>query len=70
MSSRAGDYEQEGHVFSPLRSGLASLAIDRSGHARVGVWGVTVPAPGEVVYSVRQNLWLLRDNGQPTAEAG
>jgi hypothetical protein len=68
-SSRAGGYEQEGHVFSPLRSGLASLVIDRSGHARVGVWGVTVPAPGEAVYSVRQNLWLLVDNGQPTAEA-
>jgi hypothetical protein len=30
---------------------------------------VTVPAPGEAVYSVRQNLWLLVENGQPTAEA-
>jgi hypothetical protein len=69
MRSRAGGYEQEGHVFSPLRPGLASLVIDRSGHARIGVWGVSVPVPGEAVYSVRQNLWLLLDNGQPTAEA-
>ena len=69
MRSRAGGYEQEGHVFSRLRHGLASLVIDPSGQARIGVWGVTVPAPGEAVYSVRQNLWLLVNNGQPTAEA-
>lgn len=31
--------------------------------------GVTAPAPGEAVYSVRQNLWPLVLNGQPTAEA-
>jgi hypothetical protein len=69
LRSRAGGYEQEGHVFSPVRRGLASLVIDRSGRARVGLWGVDVPAPGEAVYSVRQNLWLLVDNGQPTREA-
>ena len=69
MRSQAGGYEQEGHVFSTLRHGLASLVIDPSGQARIGVWGVTVPAPGEAVYSVRQNLWLLVNNGQPTAEA-
>ena len=69
LRSRAGGYEQEGHVFRALRHGLASLVIDRSGRARIGVWGVTVPAPGEAVYSVRQNLWLLVENGQPTAEA-
>jgi predicted secreted protein len=69
MHSRAGGYEQEGHVFVALRRGLASLVIDRSGLARIGVWGSTVPAPGEAVYSVRQNLWLLVSNGQPTAES-
>jgi hypothetical protein len=69
LHSRAGGYEQEGHVFRALRHGLASLVIDRSGQARIGVWGVDVPAPGEVVYSVRQNLWALVEGGQPTAEA-
>jgi hypothetical protein len=54
MRSRAGGYEQEGHVFSALRQGLASLVIDRSGRARIGAWGTGVPAPGEAVYSVRQ----------------
>ena len=69
LRSRAGGYEQEGHVFRALRHGLASLVIDRSGQARIGVWGVDVPAPGEAVYSVRQNLWPLVENGQPTRQA-
>jgi len=69
LRSRAGGYEQEGHVFRALRHGLASLVIDRTGQATIGVWGVDVPAPGETVYSVRQNLWLLLDHGQPTNQA-
>ena len=69
LRSRAGGYEQEGHVFRALRRGLASLVIDRSGQARIGVWGVDVPAPGETFYSVRQNLWPLVESGQPTREA-
>ena len=69
MSSLAGGYEQEGHVARPLRPGLASLVIDRSGQARIGVWGRTVPGPGEAVYTVRQNLWLLVSGGKPTAQA-
>jgi hypothetical protein len=69
LRSRAGGYEQEGHVFRALRYGLASLVIDRSGRARIGVWHVDMPAAGETVYSVRQNLWPLVLNGQPTSQA-
>jgi hypothetical protein len=69
LSAGAGGYEQEGHVLSPLRAGFASLVIDRSGQARIGVWGHGVPAPGEAVYSVRQNLVPLVLNGRPTAAA-
>jgi hypothetical protein len=69
LKSLAGGYEQEGHVARPLRAGLASLVIDKSGSARVGVWGSGVPAPGEDVYSVRQNLWLLVSGGQPTKQS-
>jgi len=69
LHSRAGGYEQEGHVFRALRRGLASLVIDRSGRARIGVWGADLPARGEAVYSVRQNLWPLVENGQPTRQA-
>ena len=69
LSAGVGGYEQEGHVASALRRGLASLVIDRSGRARIGVWGDGVPAPGEAVYSVRQNLTPLVLNGKPTAAA-
>ncbi len=69
LSAGVGGYEQEGHLVSPLRPGLASLVIDRSGQARIGVWGHGVPAPGEAVYSVRQNLPPLVMNGRPTAAA-
>ncbi len=68
LRARAGGYEQEGHAIRALRHGLASLVIDRSGRARIGVWGSTVPAPGEPVYSVLQNLWPILANGKPTAE--
>jgi hypothetical protein len=69
LSAGVGGYEQEGRVISPLRPGLASLVIDRSGQARIGVWRHGVPAPGEAVYSVRQNLPPLVMNGRPTAAA-
>ncbi|MBV9451106.1 MAG: phosphodiester glycosidase family protein [Streptosporangiaceae bacterium] len=69
MSAGAGGYEQEGHVFYSLHAGLASLVIDRSGQARIGVWGHGLPVPGEDVYSVRQNLQPLVLNGKPTGAA-
>src|ERR1700723_2423788 len=69
LSAGAGGYMQEGHVISSLRPGLASLVIDRSGRARIGVWGRGLPAPGEAVYSVRQNLQPLVLNGRPTARS-
>jgi len=68
LRSRAGGYKQEGHVFRSLRHGLASLVIDGSGHARIGIWGVTLPVPGESVYSVRQNLWPIVLDGKRTPQ--
>lgn len=67
LSAGGGGYEQEGHVIAALRTGLASLVIDRSGQARIGIWGHNLPAPNEAVYSVRQNLQPLVYRGQPTA---
>ena len=52
-----------------LRDGLTSLVIDRSGRARIGIWGHGVPVRGEAVYSVRQNLPPLVLHGRPTAIA-
>jgi hypothetical protein len=70
LSAGAGGYEQEGHVISPLRRGLASLVIDRPGTARIGVWGSGLPRPGEAVFSVRQDLQLLVGRGHATRAAG
>ncbi len=69
LSAGAGGYEQEGHVISPLRAGLASLVIDSSGTAQIGVWGSGLPLPGESVFSVRQNLVLLVRHGRVTRAA-
>ncbi len=69
LSAHAGGYEQEGHIISPLRRGLASLVIDRSGTARIGVWGSGLPRPGESVFSVRQNLRPLVRGGHATGAA-
>jgi hypothetical protein len=69
LDALAGGYEQEGHVVRAIRTGLASLVIDTSGQATVGVWGHGVPVAGEAVYSVRQNLWALVAGGKPTAES-
>jgi len=69
LSAGAGGYEQEGHVISPLSRGLASLVIDRSGTASIGVWGSGLPRPGEAVFSVRQNLWLLVSHGHASRAA-
>ena len=69
MNAGAGGYEQEGHLLYPLRAGFTSLVIDRSGQARIGIWGHGFPAKGEAVYSVRQNLQPLVTNGKPATAA-
>jgi hypothetical protein len=69
IKANVGGYEQEGHVIVPLRSGYASLIIDRSGEARIAVWGAGVAEPGEDIYSVRQNLPPLVLDGRPTPAA-
>ena len=50
----------------PLVDGAASLAIDKRGHANVGAWGRDFQLSPDVA-SVRQNLSLIVDNGQPAA---
>ena len=62
----AGGFELSGQVLVPLRPGYASLVIDSTGNARIGVWGSGVPATGEQVGSVRQNLPPLVVGGLPS----
>lgn len=55
-STGAGGFEVAGTTLVPLVAGDASLVIDTNGAAHVGVWGQGLPAGGEPVASVRQNL--------------
>lgn len=66
----AGGVEVDGQTLLPLVDGNASLVIDASGAGHVGVWGQGLPAPGEAVASVRQNLQPLVVGGQPSAQIG
>jgi hypothetical protein len=66
----AGGFELGGQILLPLQPGLASLVIDVNGVAHVGVWGQNLPAPGEQVASVRENLAPLVVGGQPSPSVG
>ena len=61
--ANGGDYT-DGKVVVPLRSGVASFVVYGDGTSTVGKWGRDVTMTPDVV-SVRQNLDLLVDNGQP-----
>jgi hypothetical protein len=69
-NARAGGFEVDGQVLVPLSAGLASFVIDTAGLGQVGVWGQDVPAPGDQVASVRQNLPPLVVGGQPSPQVG
>jgi hypothetical protein len=69
-NASAGGVEVGGVVLTPLVDGFASFVIDTDGTGRIGVWGSTVPVPGEQVSSVRQNLPPLIENGQISSAIG
>jgi hypothetical protein len=69
-SAGVGGFEVDGEVLRPLVPGEASFVIDADGRGHVGIWGQTVPVPGESVESVRQNLPPLVIGGKPSAQAG
>lgn len=66
MDGSRGGFYAEGRAAVPLRSGAASLVFYPDGTATVAQWGRDVGA-GDLsqIDSVRQNLELLVDNGQP-----
>jgi hypothetical protein len=58
----------DGVTFLPPQDGLATLAIYRDGHVRIGVWGQDMhQTPDMVAY--RQNCPLLLDHGALTPAA-
>ncbi len=64
VKDAVGGVEVGGQTLVPLVTGLGSFVIDTNGYGRIGIWGKTVPSPGEQVYSVRQNLPPLIEGGQ------
>ena len=64
-----GGYYSEGHLVFAMRDGAASLVIYKGGGVTVGAWGSDVRMTSNVA-SVRQNLNLLVNGGQPTQLAG
>jgi len=66
MPAANGGYYTDNKVIVPLRTGAASFVVYRNGSSTVGQWGRDVTMSPDVV-SVRQNLDLLVDNGQPVS---
>ncbi|MCU1426621.1 MAG: hypothetical protein JWL83_621 [Actinomycetia bacterium] len=66
LDASRGGYYTEGRTVRPLVAGRASLVIYSDGRVHVGMWGRD-DASGPAVASVRQNLDLLVDHGQPVA---
>jgi hypothetical protein len=63
VSSGSGGFELDGRTLRTLTFGAASFVIDADGSGHVGVWGQSLPRPGEQMVSVRQNLQpLVRDS--------
>jgi hypothetical protein len=63
MSDARGGYYNFGQQIHPLVAGAASLVVDNTGKATVGVWGRDFSLTPNIV-TVRQNLSPIVDNGQ------
>jgi hypothetical protein len=63
----AGGFMEYARVGWRLLPRAASVVIYRDGTADIGTWGTTVPAPGQPVAEVRQNLGLLVNHGRAPA---
>ena len=68
MADAHGGYYTEHRLVRPLVPGAASLVVYANGWATVGAWGTDVTMTPAVV-AVRQNLFPLVVNGQPSARA-
>ncbi len=66
MQDAYGGYYSEGRLIYTMRTGAASLIIDKNGRATVAQWGRDASMSPEVS-SVRQNLDLIVDHGRPVA---
>jgi hypothetical protein len=65
FSTGAGGFFSFGRTAVPLSDGFGSVVTYRDGRSDIGAWRQGVPAGGRSIASVRQNLHLLIDHGQP-----
>jgi hypothetical protein len=70
LDTNSGGFELAGRVGAPLTDGLGSIVTYTSGYTDIGAWRQGVPAPGQGLLSVRQNLHLLIAGGHPAANLG
>jgi Phosphodiester glycosidase len=63
LEDSGGGFAALGHVFAPLRDGLATLVGYRDGSVDVRAW-TGGPEPGPAVQFARQNLPLIVENDQ------
>jgi hypothetical protein len=64
FSTGAGGFESFGRTAVPLSPGRGSIVTYTDGTTQIGAWGVSVPARGRAIASVRQNLRLLINHGR------
>ena len=70
LNAGVGGFTAGGHVAVALRGGLGSVVTYTSGRTDIGSWHTEVPAAGQPIASVRQNLRLLIDHGHVAQTVG
>jgi hypothetical protein len=68
LDTGSGGFMLGGRTAVALSPGLGSIVTYASGQTDVGAWHEGVPAPGQAVVSVRQNLHLLVSGGRPASD--
>ncbi len=67
FNTAAGGFYSFGRTGVALSDGLGSIVTYKDGRTDIGAWHRGVPSQGRAIASVRQNLRLLIDHGQPDA---
>jgi len=68
VTAGSGGFEVNGHVLTPMLPGMATMVINASGSAAIGVWGTPgFPSSSQQIVSARQNLPPLIQNAQISA---
>jgi hypothetical protein len=66
----AGGFALGGRTAVAIAPGLGSIVTYASGRTDIGAWRAGVPASGQKIVSVRQNLHLLVAGGRPASNIG